>query len=85
VTIFLIMGETAIMKIKSLLLAAAVVTLATGGAFAQQSGGSTTVQGSSAGQNEMSTPRATANNPARQTQEKDESPASHDAGVKQEK
>jgi hypothetical protein len=68
------------MKVKSLLLAAAVVTLATGGAFAQQS------SGNPASKNEMSAPAGSAqNNPARQTQEKNESPASSDAGAKQEK
>ena len=72
------------MKVKSLLLAAAVVTLATGGAFAQTSSG--TMSGSGSGQDQMSAPGGKAqNNPARQTQEKDKSPAASDSGAKQEK
>jgi hypothetical protein len=70
------------MTMKSLILAAAVVTLATGGAFAQTSSG--TMSGS--GQDQMSAPGGKAqNNPARQTQEKDKSPAASDSGAKQEK
>jgi len=67
------------MKVKSLLLAATVVTLATGGAFAQQANDSMT------NKSQMSAPGGTAQNPARQTKEKDKSPAANDAGAKQEK
>jgi hypothetical protein len=64
------------MKMKTLLLATAVVALATGGAFAQSSGS----------QSGMSAPSGTGPTPAQKVQtQKDQSPASTNAGVKQEK
>jgi hypothetical protein len=70
------------MKLKTLALSAALLALATGGAFAQT--GSST--GSQSGQSGMSAPSGTGQTPAQKTQtQKDKSPASTDAGAKQEK
>jgi hypothetical protein len=66
------------MKIKTLLLATAVVAMATGGAFAQTSGGT-----SGTG---MSQPSGTGPTPAQKSQtQKDKSPASTNSGAAQEK
>jgi hypothetical protein len=67
------------MKIKTLLIAAAVVAMATGGAFAQSSG-----TGSSG--TAMSQPSGTGPTPAQKAQmQKDKSPASTSSGAAQEK
>jgi hypothetical protein len=66
------------MKIKTLLLATAVVAMATGGAFAQSSSGA-----SGTG---MSQPSGTGPTPAQKAQtQKDKSPGSTNSGAAQEK
>jgi hypothetical protein len=70
------------MKMKTLILTATLLAMATGGAFAQ-AGDTTTGQGGAmSGQSGVS---GTGSTPAQKSQQKDKSPASTDAGAKQEK
>jgi hypothetical protein len=64
------------MKLKTLLLATAVIAMATGGAFAQ----------SNSSQSGMSAPSGTGPTPAQKVQtQKDQTPASTNSGTAQEK
>ena len=68
------------MKINTLLLATAVVVMATGGAFAQTSSGASNSGGA------MSQPSGTGPTPAQKSYtQKDKSPASTNSGATQEK
>jgi hypothetical protein len=65
------------MKMKTLLLATALIAMATGGAFAQAGGAMSGQSGA--------TTSGTGPTPAQKTQQKDASPAKTDSGAKQEK